>query len=175
MPVNGEYIGKMADIVIKKRHSIRKDEIASIMEELEAQIGTGADLFRVDRMERVETDSPFTLYLVNRQPLLMRYQTWVFPTLRGALERPFPQRRVMVDQGAIPFLVNGADVMRPGIRSLTDDVKASAPVLVAEEIHRKPIAVAVALYDAERIRNETKGKMCKTIHFVGDLLWRLEV
>jgi PUA-domain protein len=165
----------MADIVIKKRHSIRKDEMALILEELKNQIGEGAELFRAERMEKVETDSPFTLYLVNRHPLLMRYHDWVFPTLKGALERPFPQRRVTVDQGAIPFLVNGADVMRPGIRSVTDDVKARAPVVVAEEVHGKPIAVAVSLYDAEQIRQETKGKMCKTIHFVGDLLWRLEV
>ncbi|MDD1678075.1 MAG: RNA-binding protein [Methanomicrobiales archaeon] len=165
----------MADIVIRKRHSIRKDEVAEVMEKLRSQIGEGAELFRTDRMEKVETDSPFTLYLVNRQPLLMRYQTWVFPTLKGALERPFPQRRVTIDQGAIPFLVNGADVMRPGIRSVTDDIKSDTPVLIAEELHGKPIAVAVSLYDAEQIRLETKGKMCKTIHFVGDLLWRLEV
>jgi PUA domain protein len=105
----------------------------------------------------------------------MRYQTWVFPTLKGALEHSFPQKRVTVDQGAIPFLVNGADVMRPGIRSVSDDVKAGAPVLIMEEVHQKPIAVAVARFDAEQMRSETKGKMCKTIHFVGDLLWRLEV
>jgi PUA-domain protein len=165
----------MADIIIRKRHSIRKDEIAGVMEELRTQIGEGAELFRSERMEKVETNSPFTLYLIHRQPLLMRYQTWVFPTLKGALEHPFPQKRVTVDQGAIPFLVNGADVMRPGIRSVSDDVKAGAPVLIMEEVHQKPIAVAVARFDAEQMRSETNGKMCKTIHFVGDLLWRLEV
>jgi RNA-binding protein, containing PUA domain len=165
----------MADITIKKRHSIRKDEIAGIMEELSAQIGEGAELFRSDRMEKVETDSPFIVYLIDRQPLLMRYSSWIFPTLKGALVHPFPQRRITVDQGAIPFLVNGADVMRPGIRSLTDDIKAGAPALIVEEVHSKPIAVAIARFDAEQMQRETKGKMCKTIHFVGDLLWRLEV
>jgi PUA-domain protein len=175
IPTDGEYIGKMADIVIRKRHSIRKDEIAGVMEELKAQIGDGAELFRSERMEKVETDSPFTLYLLDRQPLLMRYHTWVFPTLKGALMRPFPQRRVTIDQGAIPFLVNGADVMRPGIRFISDDVKADSPVLIVEELHAKPIAIAVARFNAEQMRSETKGKMCKTIHFVGDLLWRLEV
>ncbi len=165
----------MADIIIRKRHTIRKDEIAGIMEELRTQIGEGAELFRSERMEKVETDSPFTLYLVDRQPLLMRYMTWVFPSLKGALVHPFPQRRVTVDQGAIPFLVNGADVMRPGIHSLTDDVKEGAPVLIVEEVHNKPIAVAIARFDADQMRVETKGKMCKTVHFVGDQLWRLEV
>jgi PUA domain protein len=166
----------MAEIVIKKRHSIRKDEMAQILGELKKQIGEGMELFRAERMEKVETDSPFTLYLVNRQPLLMRYRgDWVFPTLKGALAFSFPQRRVLVDQGAIPFLVNGADVMRPGIRAVTDDVKANAPVVITEEAHRKPIAIGLALLDAEAIRKESKGKMCKTIHFVGDQLWRLEV
>ncbi|MDD1675344.1 MAG: RNA-binding protein [Methanomicrobiales archaeon] len=165
----------MADIIIKKRHSIRKDEMAEVLAELRKQIGDGAELFRAEGMEKVETDSPFTLYLVNRQPLLMRYQNWIFPTLKGALARPFPQRRITVDQGAIPFLVNGADVMRPGIKAVTDDVRVNAPVVIVEEIHGKPIGVGISLYDATEIRREIKGKMCKTIHFVGDLLWRLEV
>ncbi|MDD1673740.1 MAG: RNA-binding protein [Methanomicrobiales archaeon] len=165
----------MADIIIKKRHSIRKDEMAQILKELERQIGEGGSLFLADRVEKVETDSPFTLYLLDRQPLLMKYRDWVFPTLKGALAIPFPQRQIIVDQGAIRFLMNGADVMRPGIRSVTDDVRADAPALIVEEVHKKPIAVGIALHDADEIRRQSKGKMCKTIHYVGDPLWRMEI
>ena len=165
----------MGDIVIKKRHTIRKDEAHSVMAALEHQIRSSVVLFRAERVERVETDSPFTLYLINRQPVIMKYEDWVFPTLKGALLHPFPERRITVDQGAIPFVINGADVMRPGITGVTQDVTAQEPVLVVDEIHNKPIAVGVALLGGSEILQATKGKMVKTIHYVGDQLWRLEV
>lgn len=165
----------MRAITVKKRHSIRKDEVVTLMAELQREIGPASDLFRSDRIEKVETDSSFTLYLINRQPVLMKYTTWIFPTLRGALLHPFSQRRITVDKGAIPFVVNGADIMRPGITSVTDDVRADAPLLVVEEGYGKPIAVGIALFNAPELLSQPKGKMVRTIHFVGDLLWKMEL
>lgn len=165
----------MGTISIKKRHSIRKDEIAEIMANLRQNIGPAQERFYSDRIEKVDTDSPFTLFLIDKQPLLMKYETWVFPTIRGAIARPFSQRRITIDTGAIPFVVNGADVMRPGVTSISDDVRAKAPVIIVEDGHKKPIAVAVALFDGQEMERQVKGKMCKTIHYVGDFLWKLEV
>lgn len=165
----------MGTITIKKRHSIRKDEAATLMADLQREIGPASDLFRSDRIEKVETDSPFTLFLINRQPVLMKYETWTFPTLRGALLHLFSQRRITVDKGAIPFVINGADIMRPGITLVTDDVKAGSPVLIVEEGHGKPIAVGVALYNGPELLKQQKGKMIRTIHYVGDLLWKMEM
>lgn len=165
----------MGTITIKKRHSIRKDEAAILMADLRREIGPASDLFRSDRIEKVETDSPFTLFLINRQPVLMKYETWTFPTLRGALLHLFSQRRITVDKGAIPFVINGADIMRPGITLVTDDVMAGSPVLIVEEGHGKPIAVGVALYDGQELLKQQKGKMIRTIHYIGDLLWKMEM
>ena len=53
-----------------------------------------------------------------------------------------------VDTGAIPYVVNGADIMRPGIVAVTDDVKANAPVQIVDERHGKPLAIGIALFDA---------------------------
>ncbi|MDI6719807.1 MAG: RNA-binding protein [Methanomicrobiales archaeon] len=165
----------MAAITLKKRHPIRKGEIASLQTRLAEQIGESADLFRSDTVEVAETDSPFRLYLIGRRPLLMEYGGWVFPTLRGAIEHPFPQRHLIVDTGAIPFVIKGADIMRPGIVSFTEDIRAGAPVVVAEERHDKPLAIGVALYDSSEMQRQEKGKMARNIHYVGDDLWNLEI
>ncbi|MDD1671571.1 MAG: RNA-binding protein [Methanomicrobiales archaeon] len=165
----------MGTISIKKRHSIRKDEAAALMADLQREIGPASDLFRSDRIEKVETDSPFTLFLINRQPVVMKYETWTFPTIRGALLHTFSQRRITVDKGAIPFVINGADIMRPGITTVTDDVRAGAPVLIVEEGYGKPIAVGIALQDGPELLKQPKGKMVRTIHYVGDLLWKMEL
>jgi PUA-domain protein len=165
----------MATLAVRKRHTIRKDELADLFALLGKEIGPSAERFRSERVEMAELDAPFVLYLVDKKPLLMRREGWAFPTVRGAIERPFPERTITVDMGAVPFVAKGADVMRPGIVSVTDDVKKGSPAIVVDERHRKALAVVVALLDGPALRAETKGKVAKTVHHVGDLLWALEL
>jgi PUA-domain protein len=164
----------MKKFTVKKRHTIRKGQVADIFARLKEQIGEGAVLFRAETVEILETSTNLSFYLVNKKPVLMEYGGWVFPTLKGAIERPFPQRRMSVDAGAIPYVINGADVMRPGITSITPDVRAQAPVQVVDERHGKPLAIGIALLDAPQIEQSTAGKMCKNVHYVGDEIWNVE-
>jgi len=165
----------MKKITIKKRHSIRKSQGADLMARLAEQIGASADIFRADMIEVLETNAAISLFMVNKKPFLMDTGTWVFPTLKGAVQCPFPERRVAVDAGAIPFVVNGADIMRPGIVSVTDDVKAGLPVQIVDERHGKPLAIGIALLDAPEIRASSGGKMVKRFHHVGDEIWNMEI
>jgi PUA domain protein len=165
----------MAALTVKKRHTIRKDELAELYALLGKEIGPSAELFRSDRVEMAEIDAPYSLFLVDKKPLLMKRGDWVFPTVKGAIERPFPERTITVDMGAVPFVAKGADVMRPGIVSVTDDVRKGLPAIVVDERHRKALAIVVALMDAPVIRAETRGKMAKVVHHVGDALWALEL
>jgi PUA domain protein len=164
----------MAKIIGKKRHSIRKSQASALFTGLREQIGESAELFMSERVELLETNSGFALYLIDKKPQIMESGEWVFPTLKGLLEHPLPERRIVVDSGAVAFVVNGADIMRPGIVSVTDDVKAGEPVQVVEERHGKPLALGVALFDAGEIREKKSGKMVKTIHYIGDELWNVE-
>jgi len=164
----------MKKFITKKRHSIRKSQVQDLYDRLSLQIGQSASLFSSEMVEILETNADVALYLVNKKPLLMDAGDWVFPTLKGALQCPFPERRVTVDAGAIPFVVNGADIMRPGIVAVSGDVKAQEPVQIVDERHGKPLAIAIALFDGEAILNSASGKMCKHFHHVGDELWNME-
>ncbi|MEN6342298.1 MAG: RNA-binding protein [Methanospirillum sp.] len=165
----------MAPITIRKRHTVRRSEMAGIVRRLEEELGAEADIFAGDRIEVAETGGPVRFYLVDREPLLFERGGVLFPTLRGAMARPFSARRITVDMGAVRFVVNGADIMRPGIVAVSDDVRADRPALVVEERHGKPLAVCIARLDADAMRAETGGKVCKNIHHVGDEIWGLEV
>jgi PUA domain protein len=165
----------MKKIVIKKRHSIRKGQVQDLFERLAAQIGPSAALFHAEMLEILETNADVAIYLVNKKPLLMDSGEWVFPTLKGAVERPFPERRVTVDTGAIPYVVNGADAMRPGIVAVMPDVKNGQPVQIVDERHGKPLAISIALMDGSAILGSASGKMCRNFHHVGDELWNLEL
>jgi PUA domain protein len=165
----------MKKIVVKKRHSIRKSQAQDILSRLSEQIGPSARFFHADMIEVLETNANVSLFMVNKKMSLMDNGTWVFPTLRGAILFPFPERRVVVDAGAIPYVVNGADVMRPGIVSISDDVKADAPVQIVDERHGKPLAIGIALFDAPDMRAKIQGKMCKNFHHVSDEIWNIEI
>jgi PUA domain protein len=165
----------MAPITIRKRHTVRKGDAAQIVQRLEAELGSEAALFAADRIEVAETGGPIRLYLLDKKPLIFERNGILFPTLQGAIARPFSARRITVDMGAVPFVVNGADIMRPGIVSVSDDIVADHPVIVVEERHGKPLAVCIARFDAVALRAETAGKVCKNIHHVGDEIWSLEV
>jgi len=165
----------MPKITVKKRHVIRKSQIADLLGQLADEIGASADLFRSDRIERVETDAPVGIYLVDKKPLLIASETWAFPSLRGLIEHPIPERRVVVDAGAVRFVANGADAMRPGIVSISPDIREGHPVQIVEERYGKPLAIGIALLDAADMERQEKGKSVKSVHYVGDDIWNLEI
>lgn len=165
----------MVELIVKKRHAIKKSQLSALMTKLSESIGKEAELYNAPMIEIAETTSKFNIYIVDKKPLVMEKDDWAFPTLRGAIARPFSGRRIVVDMGAIPYIINGADVMRPGIVSVSDDVKAGLPVLVVDESHDKPLAVVLPLYDAKEIIALDKGKAAKNLHYIGDELWNMEL
>ncbi|HJJ28119.1 MAG TPA: RNA-binding protein [Methanocorpusculum sp.] len=165
----------MVELTIKKRHAIKKGQLNSLMTKLSDAIGEDANLYKAPMIEIAETVSKFNIYIIDKKPMLIEKDTWAFPTLRGAIARPFSGRRISVDMGAIPYVINGADIMRPGIVSVTDDIKANMPALVVDESHDKPLAVVLPLYDAAELRALEKGKAAKNLHYIGDELWNMEL
>ena len=95
----------------------------------------------------------------------------MFPALRALLNGLIDVPRVTVDMGAVKFVVNGADIMRPGITQVDDRVKENGIVVVVDENHGKPLAVGISKMSAEDMRSEKSGKVIKSIHHINDDLW----
>jgi PUA domain protein len=83
------------------------------------------------------------------------------------LER-FP--KVVVDMGAVKFVCNGANVMRPGIRSYSKFEKDQL-ICVVEESRNKFLAVGRSLVSSEEMSAMTKGEVIKNLHHVSDRFW----
>ena len=79
----------------------------------------------------------------------------------------------VVDEGAIRFLLNGADVMRPGIRRLDDWGAAGRMVVVKEEKKGRAIAVGRSMVPSAEAQGMAKGVCIKNLHLVGDRYWSL--
>jgi PUA domain protein len=78
-----------------------------------------------------------------------------------------------VDAGAVKFLLNGADVMRPGIRSFDRWGAAGRTVVIREEQKGRAIAVGTSSVPSDEAETMTKGACLKNVHHVGDRFWNL--
>jgi len=85
------------------------------------------------------------------------------------LLKAFP--KIVVDMGAIKFLTNGANVMRPGIRSFLAPFAKGDVVVVVDEKHGKALAVGTAMVDSPEGEKMEKGPVIKNVHYVGDKFW----
>lgn len=79
----------------------------------------------------------------------------------------------VVDVGAIRFLLNGADIMRPGIRKFDDWGSPGAIVVVKEEKKGRAIAIGLSTVSGSEASAMTKGSCLKNLHYVGDRYWNL--
>jgi PUA domain protein len=80
---------------------------------------------------------------------------------------------VTVDEGAIRFLLNGADVMRPGMKTFDSWGDSGKTVVVKEEKKGRAIAVATSIVSSYEALGMTKGVCLKNLHHVGDRYWNL--
>ncbi len=156
---------------IKSRNVLRKDEQKALVNDITEAFGD-ASSYENKKLEYVETDE-WELIFVDNEPLLFKIEGKIFPTVKGALKLNPSKRRVVVDSGAVKFIINGADVMSPGIVNADASIKKDDLVIVVEEKHRKALAIGRALVQGkDMVRG--KGKAIKNLHYVGDEIWKLE-
>lgn len=79
---------------------------------------------------------------------------------------------VMVDMGAVKFMCNGANVMRPGIKSYSDFEEGQI-VCVIEESQHKFLAVGKALVSSAEMETMQKGEVVKNLHYISDKFWEV--
>jgi len=126
------------------------------------------------KLEIAESDEEQDFILVNGEPLLFAVEGTYFPTIRGALKMKPEKKRVVVDMGAVKFVAKGADIMSPGIVDVDTGIRKDDLVIVCDEVHGKPLAIGRALVNADAMMGN-RGKAVKSIHYIGDRIWKMEV
>jgi PUA domain protein len=172
---NGHFIrwaGFSSRMQVKSRHHLRSDAISSLQESLAAAFGSE---LAGDSYELVElSDTEFDVVLVDGEQLVAYLDDEPFLTVQGANEYQPTRSVVTVDAGAVSFVSNGADVMRPGIVEADDNIESGDLVAIAEETHGKVLGIGRALEDSENMVGDS-GKVVESIHHVGDDLYTFSV
>ncbi|MDC0193746.1 RNA-binding protein [Candidatus Nitrosopelagicus sp.] len=86
------------------------------------------------------------------------------------LLKGFPN--VTVDMGAVKFMCNGANVMRPGIKNYSEFSKDDI-VCIVEESQHKFLAVGKSLVNSSEMEEMTKGEVIKNLHYISDNFWEI--
>ncbi|PTD94054.1 RNA-binding protein [archaeon SCG-AAA382B04] len=153
---------------IKNRHLLKNSEIKEISQSLENKFGF--NFFKNRKVERGEIgDREFLL--IDGEPLLSKFEDVFFPNVKGALKFNLEKNYLTVDQGAVPYVINGADIMAPGVVDVDYDLIEGDLAIVMEEEHNKPFAVVRLIKDGADILELDKGKVAKNIHHIRDELW----
>ena len=172
---------------VKSRHHLRSDAVDDIADALADNLGVGLD---ADSFEKVEfEDSDWDVVLVDGEPYVLYVDSEAhgasdgggdaagvepFLTVQGANAHPPEKHVVTVDTGAISFVSDGADVMRPGITEADADIAEGDLVAIAEEAHGKVLAIGRAMTDGSDMVGES-GKVVTSVHHVGDDLFEFSV
>lgn len=151
------------------KQQLSKNDIWQLTEKLKRDLGKTDLISTKDRVELVDG----TIYLVNNSPRYFKQGERILPVLRFCLEQPELLRTVTVDMGAIPFITKGADVMRPGVMHIDEEIKKDEFIIVADEKHHKALCIGQAMMNGKDMKSAEKGVVIKNWHYVGDRIWNM--
>ncbi len=160
-------MGEKSGSKLSKRRVLRRKEARRLKEEAGKLLGKTEP----NTIDEAEIEDGTVVYIVDGDVQLARKGGLLFPTLTNSNISQLPS--VFVDRGAIPYVCNGADVMAPGVKEIRGEFEEGSLVVVRDIEHSKALAVGTALFTSGELRKMNKGKAVRTLHFVGDKLWKV--
>ena len=124
------------------------------------------------RWEVVKLSKSEVVYLLDGKPIAVEIPGGrLIPSIKALMDGVAELPRVVVDLGAVRHVINGADVMAPGIVRVEGDFAKGDLVVVVDEKHGRPLCVGAALVDRSELASMSRGKVVENLHYVGDKLW----
>ncbi|MEM1698400.1 MAG: DUF1947 domain-containing protein [Sulfolobales archaeon] len=112
------------------------------------------------------------VYVVDGVPAAFKTGEMLAPTLVSARMAGIEASHyAVVDEGAVKPILNGADVMAPGILRVSD-FNVGAIVVVWSRDEKTPLAVTQALMSSSEVVSKRRGKALKNLHYAGDDIWK---
>ncbi len=154
-----------------KKWVLSRRDSAEMISKVEASLGLELKLPKAAQAQCAEPEGGVVFVTLDGLEFVQAGDVFIpFLGSQGTLEL-FPG--AVFDEGAIRFLLNGADVMRPGIMKMDDWGDAGKFVVVREEKKGRAIAVGPSTVPSAEARAMSKGSCLKNLHHVGDRYWNL--
>ncbi|KAL7718379.1 PUA domain-containing protein [Entamoeba marina] len=113
--------------------------------------------------------------LCNNKICFLQYKDVFVPTLWIVMAYPTIMKSVQVDDGAIKHVLDGSNIMCPGLTSaggkLPDELEENEYVVVMAENKVHPVAIGLMKMSSETIKKENKGIAIEVNQYAGDGIW----
>lgn len=146
------------------RKQLSKSEIKELNPHIERY---GLVFSKKDKIEILNNE----IILVNSIPTFFIKNDKYVPTLKAVLNGA-KLKQIIIDMGAVKFIAGGADVMRPGITGIDENIEKGDLVVIVDANNKKPLSIGESLFSSDELKNITSGKVIKNLHFVGDEIWK---
>jgi PUA-domain protein len=154
-----------------KRKNLSKSEIKELNDNI-ASYNISFD--KKDKIEMlIEMDS--TYYFCEGELAFIFKQNIYIPSLKLQIKRGLCLPHCIVDMGAIKFVIGGADIMRPGIVSLPNDLEANSLVVIVDVDKNRPLCVGKLFLSSNEILELKIGKVVANLHYLGDKYWEMSL
>lgn len=151
-----------------KSNLISKTETAEVLKEIISQ--WKIELPKIKNLKIYEFDDGQMIFGEGLTAIKIGQNYLPFLSDSATLAK-FPS--VMVDMGAVKFMCNGANVMRPGVRSFGEFEKGQI-VCIIEESQKKALAVGRTLVSSTEMSEMDKGIVIENLHYISDKYWEIK-
>lgn len=157
-----------------KRQIVSKHDSRDIITEVERASGIHLDVPRSAQVEIIEPDEESKFVIIDGRFTFVKggeggngdYLPFV-----GSPEALSLLPSLTIDEGAVKYIIKGADVMRPGISKYDEWGEAGKLVVVREDRKGRAVAVGKAAVSSAEMAGLKKGNCVKNLHHAGDRFW----
>jgi PUA domain protein len=161
----------MLDIPLPVRRHLKDKETRQLLKEFVQRFPSSEPTLRSTKAFEELSVAENLIFFADGKPIILRTQAGLLPSLKfDELINHLP--KIVVDMGAVAHVVNGAQIMRPGIRQFRGDFAKGDLVVIVDEKFNKAIALGLAEMDSESMKLLSKGRVITNLHYVGDELWK---
>ncbi|MEM0240582.1 MAG: RNA-binding protein [Candidatus Nezhaarchaeales archaeon] len=153
------------------RHFLSKRESKELVSMIEEKFKLKAPLDHRSKWEVAQLSKDEYVYIVDGKPIIINISGKLIPSLKALSDGLIELAKITVDMGAVKHIINGADVMAPGIVKVQGDFAKEDLIMVVDEKHEKPLCVGMALVSSSELATMSRGKVVKNLHHVGDKIW----
>lgn len=120
--------------------------------------------YEIDKKDEVIEEN--NILYKNKNKYLIKIDDIFIPHLNSVIEDKYPI--CYIDNGAIPFLLRGADMMRPGIEKIQGEFEKGEIILIKNLNYPKVIGISQSLLSSEEMKSQEKGKSLHVLHYLKD-------
>jgi len=155
-----------------KRQVVSKHDSRDLIAEVERSSGTHLEAPRSAQVEILEPDDGSKFVIIDgRFTFVNGGEGGSYLPYVGSAEAVGLLPSLTIDEGALKYIVKGADVMRPGISKYDEWGESGKLVVVRESKKERAVAIGKAAVASSEMASLSKGNCVKNLHHAGDRYW----